>query len=357
MSTTPQLNPLFMRKWEVQIAQAPTQSSGGGTSTPLLSISDNGNDYQAARVTFDIRLQAFQGALWEATICLYNLDVAANAILDKLATQQAQQLVVTVSAGYQNGNYAVVWQGPIFQSFLERENVVDLKLTIYSVIRLPPIGDAGDIGETYPAGQTQQQMVYNIAKQATTLVNSISDESDFDQNPLPRSVTVFGNFDQHLSDLASGNNMQWWLSSEGLNFGGIGDSLDLSPNPTFVYSPPINDTTLGPLPALPPGTGSIIGTPQETMYAVEFTVLLDPRLEVIWPLQTVQIDNSQLRFYKKQVGQFFTPLDQDNTYVVAAIRHSGDSRGEPWYTHITGMKRIGDSLALFVAQQASLNGG
>jgi hypothetical protein len=358
-----QLNPLFGRKWQIEISQiAPAPPTVGATNPPatktvLLSVSDNGNDYQAARITFDISLAAFQGAKWECAVCLYNLDVAANAILDQLATQQAQQLFVTVSAGYQDGSYGVLWQGLIFQSFLERENVTDLKLTILSFIRLPPIGDAGDVGETYPAEQTQQQLVRNIAKQATVPVYAIAPDAEFKSAPLPRSVTIFGNLNQHLTDLAVGNNMQWWLSAEGLNFGGADDSLGLSPNPSFIFSPPSNATSLGQLPPLPAGTiQSIVGTPEETMQAVEFDVLLEPRLKVIWPLQTVQICNAQLRYYKKQVGQFFTPLDQDGIYVVSALRHFGDSRGEPWYTHITGMKRVGNSLALMTAQQASFNG-
>ena len=349
-----QLNPLFGRKWQVQISQITPAAVGSGPpqTTPLLSISDNSYDPEALRITFDIRQQAFQG-LWEATICVYNADIAANAILDLLATQQSQQLLVTVSAGYQNGNYAVIWQGPIFQAFLERENVTDLKLTLYCVIRLPPISDSGNVGETYAAQTTQQQIVASIAKQASLPLANVS--QDIDATPLPRSVTIFGNLSQHLSDIATDNDMQWWITADGLNFGGVDDSLDLSPNPSFVYSPPLNATTVGPLPQLPPGTGSIIGTPQETMYAVEFTVLLDPRVVVKWPLLTVQINNSQLRFLKQQVGQFIAPLDQDNTYVVWALRHIGDSRGETWYTQISGAKRLGDTLALRTAASVNFN--
>ena len=82
------------------------------------------------------------------------------------------------------------------------------------------------------------------------------------------------------------------------------------------------------------------------MDAVEFTVLLDPRVKVEKPLMTVKIDNSQIRFLKRQIGQPIRPLDQDGTYVVAEVRHIGDTRGNPWYTVIKAMKRVGNATAV-----------
>jgi hypothetical protein len=355
-----QLNPLFGRKYQLQILQPSSQPPAVGIGppsqqpTPLMTISDSDWEPEALRFTFDIQMQAFQSQ-WEATICVYNADIVANALLDKLTKSVSQNLLVSVSAGYQNGNYAVIWQGPIFQCFLERENVVDLKLTIYSILRLPPLSDIGDTGFSFEAMQTQRDLVAKIAQTATVPVVNLSD--NISDTPLPRSMTLFGNMSQYLSNVANGNNMQWWLDANGLNFGSVDDNLVFDPNPQFQYAPPISSGGVGPLPSLPDGTGSIIGTPQETMYAVSFTVLLDPRLKVSLPLISVQINNTQLQYYKIQVGQPVLPLDQNGLYAVWALRFIGDTRENPWYTQIEGAKQIGRSLGLYQLASMSINQG
>lgn len=332
-----QLPAYFGRKYQVVVNLPPPYE-------PII-VTDSEWEPEALRVTFDVYMPFYQGAYWYADIVIYNAD---SAIVDPILISKAQSISVQLSAGYQNpqGAYDVIWSGNIFQAFLERENVVDLKLTLHCLIRLQPLLDPENVGDSFPALATQTDIVEGIAKLIQTPVAALS--ANIKPARLSRSTPVFGNLEDELTRIAEDNNMQWWLSSRGLNFGSITEDLVISDQPALVFSPPLEGltSTVGPLPTLPAGTGSIIGTPQETMDAVEFTVLLDPRVKVEKPLMTVKIDNSQIRFLKRQIGQPIRPLDQDGTYVVAEVRHIGDTRGNPWYTVIKAMKRVGNATAV-----------
>lgn len=332
----PEFGPLYGRKYQV-ILNLPGQQQ---------IIADSDWDPSVLRVTFDIRMMALQEQFWECDVAIYNAD---GWLIDAVLGAQGQAATVQISAGYQNGNYAVIWDGPIFQAFLERENVVDLKLTIVSMIRLLGLIDGEDAGFNLEAAATQIDILNQIASKLHAPFAPAGLSSNVGSDPIPRGVTVFGNLSKVLSDLAEDNNMQWWLSSLGLNFGDptedFTDSSGVSVAPALIFSPPVVPS-VGPSLPLPAGsTGSILGTPQQTMYGVAFRVCLDPRVKVEKPLMSVKIDNSALRILKLQIGQNPRLLDQDGVYVVVGLRHFGDTRGNDWYTEIDGWTRVGNTLA------------
>jgi hypothetical protein len=352
--------PLYGRKWEVVVTQLVSKPLPVGVvgppqsvPSPILSVSDNGGDPAALRVTFDIYTPAIHAVFWYADICLYNLDQVTT---DQLLGQQSQGLTVTVSAGYQNGNYGVIWSGTVFQAFFERENVVDYKLTLHCVLSLPTPTDENNIGQTFDAFTSQNQIVQGIAKMAFTPVVYVS---PLKTTKLSRAKTVFGNPAKYLTQIAEDNNIQWWLDSKGLTMGGPSkeDTIVSTANP-LVFSPP-NYSLNGAGPSVSPDAGVIIGTPQQTMYGVMFRVLLDPRVQVQVPYIKVKIDNTQLRYLKRQVGQYVGLLDKDGEYIVAAVRFTGDTRGQDWYADIHGFTVIGNQISILQAEAAaaSLNGG
>jgi len=344
-SAVSQLNPLFGRKWQVQI-----KLSG---SNVLFTIPDPNADPtydpQALKVTFDVQQVAFQH-YWTAEIIIWNADAT---LIDPVLKEAAQGAVVTLAAGYQNGNYNTIWSGPIFQAFLERENVTDLKLRLWCVLGLPPY-KSPSIGASIPAFQTQQQIVQQIAALAHVPIGVIS--KNLSTTTLPRSQVVFGNLDRHLDDIAESNNMQWWIDQNGLNMGSVQEDVSISPT-AIVFSPPVVLGAAGPPPSTQDlGTQSIIGTPVQTMYGVSFRVLLDPRVQVKKPLTMVQINNSLITFMKSVYGENPRLLDQSGQYVVIGARFVGDTRGNAWYTEITGWTRS-VSLLDGVVSNASLGYG
>jgi len=144
-----------------------------------------------------------------------------------------------------------------------------------------------------------------------------------------------------------------------MNFGGIKEDLtDVNAKGDLTFAPAVlgsSSATPLPPPVEPGTTESIIGTPQQTMYGVNFSVLLDPRVQTKKPLMTVNIDNSQILFLKRQIGQNPRLLDQNGVYVVVATHHIGDTRGNSWYTEIEGISRTGNNLAMLVGGVANAN--
>lgn len=336
MSSTQQLNPLYGRKYELKVVLP--------NKNVVVTAADSNFGANPLRVTFDVSTIAF-AQVWWADITIWNPDAE---LIDPILTEQAQGATVFLSAGYQNGNYGLIWSGPVFQAFLERENVTDLKLTLHCILRLPPLVDSALAGETIAALQTQNQIVQRIAQLASVPLAKVS--ANIKANPTPRAQVIFGNMERHLDCIAGQNNMQWWLDQHGLNMGSIQEDLaTTSAAPPLSFSPAAVTGAAGPPAPVSAATPSIVGTPQQTMYGVSFKVLLDPRVQVQRPLQTVSIDNSLIQFLKRTYGQYLRLLDQSGVYVVVGARYVGDTRGNEWYTEIQGVTRTGNVLAELVA--------
>jgi hypothetical protein len=354
-----QLPQYFGRKYQVQISQPAPQAPAVGIGPPqvvpqpLVTISDSSWEPNALRVVFDIYTPALAGIYWYADVIIYNADLD---IINQILAAPVQGLYVTISAGYQNGNYDVIWNGPIFQAFVDRENVTDLKLILYCIVRLNPILNSDGVGDTYSAELTaQKNILLQIAKKTATNLAYVS--PNLPTTTLPRAKTIFGNLSNYVDQIAESNNMQWWVNANGINLGGIQEDLtSVNANGDLTFSPPaLGAATAGPQPQVPAGAGVIIGVPVQTMYGINFRVLLDPRVQVKKPLMTVKIDNSIIEALRLQQGQNPRFLDPSGVYVVMATRHIGDTRGNPWYTEITGVTRTGNVLSMLLANIANAN--
>lgn len=319
MSTTGQQLPLFLRKWKVEV-QLPD-------STDLLVITSE--DDEALRVVFDIYTPALH-VWWTADVTIYNLDQLTIA---KLTTRPIKQgAKVTVSAGYQHGNFGVIWSGPVFQPIFDRENVVDFKITLSCLLGLDQFL-YNQVNFAYNGGLSQYEILQRMVAEAfhKIPVGTIS-QTKLQAKKLPRGGVVFGRPDRYLNNWANANNSQWWFSPSGLQFGQADDDVPTQ-STDFVYTPE---------------TG-IIGVPQQTQYGILVTVLLDPRLLVTKPLPVIKIDNTIIRQTKKEIGEFPNILDQDGEYIVGAVRHSGDTRGNVWYTEITGVTSTKGKMSMLQA--------
>ena len=318
--------PLFGRKYQITIS-IPNED---GASQQVLNVADSSFEPEALRATFEIYTPAIQAAFWYAEVCLYNLDQQTT---DKILQRPIKQgMTVTVSAGYQSGNYGVIWSGPVFQPFFARENSVDFKITLNCILGLDELS-RGFISGTYAAGTTQFDLVQRIADQAFSGTSNSKISSNLKSGKAPRGGVFFGSPVSHLTDIAEDNNMQWWFNPSGLALGRADDDTPTS-SVDFVYTP---------------GAGGIIGVPQQTQYGVNFRVLLDPRIQVRRPLPVVKIDNTSIQLLKRQIGQLIGILDQNGEYIVVAARHYGDTRGNEWYTEIDGVTSVGGKMSMMQA--------
>jgi len=313
----------YLRKWEIKVSL-----TDGGTEVFSIRSFPDPNDSNdpgpgpnALRATFDI-VQPGYVQFWYGDIVLYNLNTETTEMLLR------KDMSVTVSAGYENGNYGQIFKGRLFQPFWERDNVVDFKMTLHCVIGPDKLGN-NFVSFAQSAYATQAQIIQRIVEESLHPLGNLTLPKGIKETQFPRAQTVFGTPDEFLSWAAADNKYGYYVDDDGLTFDDLSD--DATSGNLYTYSPP----SLGGQVTEAPGT--IIGVPQQTQEGISFRVLLDSRLKVQYPPDQVKIDNSSIRFLKAQIGQKISILDKDGIYKVAAVRHVGDTRGQQWYTEVHGV--------------------
>ena len=320
--------PLWGQAWELTVMY--------GAAPPIV-ITSNSWEPNALRMTFEVLQTTLPSPWWFADIKIYNLN--SEALQNTLFNATWCRL----KAGFQTGSnlYSLIWDGPILQVLFSREDVVDQVCTLHCVNN--PIVMNSIV--TFAAGPFSSQQTV-VSRMAASIGLPPVDPSQATQDAaaysamtakqFPRGKTVFGKVGKYLQQVADDNFMTTFRDGEKAYIASI-----QNPNftPTITYSPPTAPGVANP--ALPAGvTASIIGTPQQTPFGVIFTVLLDPRLKVQLPVQVVALDRStiinQIPVVPNPNSGVVTPYTSDLSFLVAQIRHTGDTRGNTWDTEVTG---------------------
>jgi hypothetical protein len=232
---------------------------------------------------------------------------------------------VIVNAGYAGTTandtpkqYGKIFDGNIIQCLRDKEdNNVDYKLTLWC-------GDGDNflnsnfIKMTMNAGATHRQIVENIATVATVPTDIAKITPDLSTAALPRGKVFFGTPKKYLGEIAAGNNASFWIDNEAIHIEKLTDTAGTA----IVVSP----------------TSGLIGTPQMTQEGITIKMLLNANVGL---MSMIQLDNSNIRQMKQQIGQIPIMLDQDGQYQAYKIVHEGDTRGNNWYTEVVGVSRYG----------------
>ena len=299
-----------------------------GSGSPGAILTSSAWEPEALRMTFDISQSAIPSPWWFADICVYNMN--DSSVANVLVNAQW----VILKAGYQSTGAQTIWSGPVLQVLYEREDVVDYKVTFHCLATDPKTSRAlnFNVGKQIRQAQVVAAMAGLKGYQLTTPV-----PSQLNDQKYIRGKTFFGTPDKYFGQIADSNYMQWFKTPQGV---GIGHLDAPSNTPDIVYSSPLPINWQG---AAPSNTTSytIMGSPQQNDCGVDFEVLLDPRLIVKLPPLLVRIDNTIIRQITLPFPQssFVMPLDADNSYVVAAVRHVGDTRGNIWASQVKGYSR------------------
>lgn len=353
--STPSTTPYFGRAWALTI----TPNTGPSAGTPIVISSDTFLP-NALRISFDIRQVAFS-AFWHAEIIIYNANGPISSGPSKgINLYQAiiqEGDMVTLAAGYQ-ADYQppstppVIWNGPIFYTIQDREDVVDQRLIIHCLLNRA-LTTQNFLSATLPARSTQFTQAQFIAQNALVKIglNQQQVQSAFSAaSPqrgaaiLPRAKTYFGNPHPYLTRLAEQSNCLSWFDATHWNT----DSLQNPLGELIATYAPV--TPLGPPPRNAGGIKfTLIGQPQQTQLGVDFRVLLDPTVQVVAPLVQVAVASQYIRQapinYPLSPGSF-PPLPIVDQYVVIGVRFWGDTRGNPWYLDITGAAQIQTAIQL-----------
>ena len=304
----------FGRKWELTII-----NSDGSVK---YVIPDPGRPEEVdLRIQFEIQTAIMQTP-WYSDITIWNL----NALTEQQILTSADKVIM--KAGYEDAAYyGKIFEGNVFQSLFDRENVTDFKTTLHCIDGLG-IMDSNIVNFTTMAGYDQRTLIAQMSRQARTPINMGTITDSLKPQKMPRGKVLFGDHKKYLRDIAQDNGASHWYGNGNLNMGNI------------------NDTYQSEALVLTPDSG-LIGTPQQIENGVYFRVLLNPNLKIIQPMMVVKLDMSVIRQMKVYQNQLIGPLDEDGEYKIVSVKHVGDTRGDEWYTDCIGINLVGNVSALF----------
>ena len=246
-----------------------------------------------------------------AEITIYNLSPETETDI-----LQNGQLVV-LEAGYEDGNYGLVFQGFIRQPIRGKEDGTTYFLKLICIDG----DDALNLGLcdfVLSNGQTAQQMASEVAR-SSSIPFDVKISGDLSQQSTERAKVFFGEPKDFLRSLALNNNALFYFEDGIANI----TALD-QPPPSNVYD--LN------------AQSGMIGFPSQTDQGIQVKSLINTNFKInSWfHLNNKSVVLSQLEFGVPQ-----TLLDLDGLYRIIGITASGDTRGNDWYYDIDAISQAG----------------
>lgn len=309
---------LYIRKWQIVV-----QLKDG----TVLNISDSdadkiGNGFGSLRCTFRINRPGYQ-AWYYGDVVVYNLNAETE---DKIITEGDR---VIINAGYEHGAYGKIFDGNVFQVFRDKEDVVNYRLTLHCLDGFYVLYN-NIVSFTLNAGADQRDAITNVAAQARVQIPLGEISANIKQEQLPRGKVFFGEPKKYFRQIAQDNNAQFYVTDGEVNITRLADETDIPPGEALVLTP----------------ENGLIDTPQQIENGVRFKCLLDPRIKICKPTMLVKLDRVLISPMAMQIGQYPTVFDLRGLYRVVGLVHTGDTRGNEWYTEVTGVNSNGAIPAL-----------
>jgi hypothetical protein len=285
----------------------------------LLANNAQGKDLSNLRFRFEIKAMDIETPNI-ATIRVYNpSEQTVKQALKEYDT-------VVLQAGYQNTG--VIFRGTVKRYRHGKETNVDSFLDIYGADGDIPY-NFGFVNGTLPPGATWQDQ-YNAYADAVGMPKYAASGPPGVAPapggvPLPRGKVLFGMWRTYMRDLAGNVGMKW--------------SIDQGQ----IKLLPIKGQYQSQILKLNSATG-MIGVPEATEEGVIITSLLNPIVRVGDKIQVNNKDITQTQVkeivfpnYKSlPASDFFATVGAgDGLYRVIVIEHTGDTRGQEWYTRMT----------------------
>lgn len=275
-----------------------------------LVIGDNstGIDFSQLQFSFSIK-QADMNSPQTANIRIYNVSPdTAKQLKIKEYTR------VILNAGYQQGNYGLIFDGEIIQARIGRDSPVDTYLDILAAEGY--YSNQSTVNQTLIAGSTD----LDAANVAAVAMGKSLKSYDYDPSvKLPRGQVLYGMSRDVLHQQAATAGYSYFYNKGQIHW-----------VPLQTYKP--GDAVL-----LNADTG-MIGWPEQTEDGIKVRCLLNPLLDVG---SRFKIDNASIQ--RAQLSSSYTfvntlpNVDNDGTYRIYVIEHHGDTRGNDWYSDIIGL--------------------
>jgi hypothetical protein len=292
-------------------------------SLVVAQANGEGLDFGNFRCTFNVRRGDFQTP--------NSLDARIYNLKDATAAQIAKQEFTTISlsAGYP-GNFGLLFQGNIVQFRQGRVNQLDSYVDITAADSDEAYNFA-PIVKTIPARSQPSTIAETItaafANASKSQAITAGYAPQFNANPLVRGRVLFGMARDEARDFANQNQCKWSFQDGAVTY---------IPWTSFIQG--------GEIPVISVSTG-LIGVPEQTQAGINIKILLNPSIKIG---QLIRLDSqiNQFRFNLDRPSQLNNALiaqqnqlapnegDQKGLYYVMVANHTGDTRGQHWYTDL-----------------------
>lgn len=256
-----------------------------------------------------------------AEIYIYNL---SHETMNKLAgvDDDKKNTQVILACSYGKDEPEVIFKGRVFQYRRGRYNQVDTYLCILAIAGDQVRNDA-IINQSVPAGTPIHGLNELIVEEAKKYGIDAGDMIQLSDQKYPRGRTLFGSFHGLIERVGRENNVTYDYSEGVLN------------------STELDKFSIQPIFVLTAETG-MVGMPQLTSEGLVVKCLLNPKLKRMDRIQidltNMQSENYDISYGSQEVDQpYKTPKLATNAkgvFVIQAIEHSGDTRGDEWYSNM-----------------------
>lgn len=268
-----------------------------------------GLDLSNLRIKFKIKKSDVQTPN-TAEIRVYNLaEETANRIRKEFQN-------ITLQAGYES-NYGLIFNGNIKQIRFGRENGTDTFIDIAAA-------DGDDaynfavVNTTLAAGSKQSDQIGAAARSmagrgvATGHIDATGDAK------LPRGKAMYGMARNYLRQSAEASNTSWSIQDGKVQFVSLTGVL---PNQAVL---------------LTSKTG-LVGQPEQTNDGIKARCLLNPMLRIGGKVQINEKDVAEAKLpdtSKDAQANKPAAIEADGFYRLLVVEHSGDTRGNDWYSDL-----------------------
>lgn len=250
-----------------------------------------------------------------ADIRIYNVSEKTALKIDREFTR------VVLQAGY-DGNFGVIFDGTIKQVRRGRESPTDTYVDLTAAD-----GDSAynfsTVAMSISAGSKPWNHVESVL--ANMSANGIQRgyiPENLPGNPLPRGKVFYGMARDEMRKIAKNTGTNWSIQD---------GKLQLVPESAYVP---------GEVPVINAATG-MVGLPEQTPNGIRLKTLLNPNFKIG---ALVHLDNESIQRYRyslaanQSANNLLTnsviKTDADGYYYVMIADHSGDTRGNEWYSHL-----------------------
>jgi hypothetical protein len=337
----------WLRKWKLTISSPDTQvpvTTGSSPKTPGATPSQRAAtvlpevtvtakrdpstttksgqtmDLSLLHITFTVEKGTYQSPT-TAVIRVYNLG------LDDMAKIAKQYKQVTLEAGYQNDPYGIIFKGTIAWFEHGKQSPTETMLTIHANELDVAVNNAA-VNATLPAGVTHKDVVMAAATAMAPFGLSVGYISKYlDDSKSPRSRTVFGMARDVLRDITRTNNATASIDGGQLNIVRYDETL---PSPAIVLN-----TAHGMIgiPSIVAGQGVHVRSLLNPAFKANGSLRIDQR--GMMQQEGDQSTDPQKGLALAADAAAKLQVSADGSYKILKVTHTGDNRGNAWYSDLT----------------------